>query len=262
LFYQIYLCNNTKESHYASVKVNSTNLFEVERMISQLPTHSISEAIYPDSDGKPVADNTEQFRWIVTIKENLEWLFANDPQVFIAGDLLWYPVEGRREICTAPDTMVVFERPKGKRGSYKQWQEGNIAPQVVFEILSPCNTKAEMNRKLLFYYTHGVEEYYLYDPESNALSGWQRRGDYLEVIEPMENWNSPRLGIRFDMSGTELQLYAPNGQKFQSFSEVSQRLGQLGQQAEAERKRADEQQQRAERLAEKLRSLGVSPDES
>ena len=27
-----------------------------------------SEITYPDSDGKPMADNTKQFRWIVTIE--------------------------------------------------------------------------------------------------------------------------------------------------------------------------------------------------
>jgi|GEM_PF-4164905 hypothetical protein len=27
---------------------------------------------YPESDDRPMADNTLQFRWIVTIKENLE----------------------------------------------------------------------------------------------------------------------------------------------------------------------------------------------
>ena len=32
--------------------------------------------IYPDSDGKPLADNTLQFQWIVTIKENLEAVYA------------------------------------------------------------------------------------------------------------------------------------------------------------------------------------------
>ena len=35
--------------------------------------------------------------------------------------------------------MVVFGRPKGRRGSYRQWEEDNIPPQVVFEILSPGN---------------------------------------------------------------------------------------------------------------------------
>ncbi|MFM8305687.1 MAG: Uma2 family endonuclease, partial [Microcystis aeruginosa] len=74
---------------------------------------SESEIIYADSDGKPMADNTKQFRWIVTIKENLECLFADNDHVFIAGDLLWYPVEGDNKICQAPDAMVVFGRPKG-----------------------------------------------------------------------------------------------------------------------------------------------------
>ena len=108
-------------------------------MSSDLLSQSTAEIIYPDSDGKPMADNTKQFRWIVTIKENLELLFADHSDVFVAGDLLWYPVEGNNRLCQAPDVMVAFERPKGDRGSYKQWEENNIAPQVVFEILSPGN---------------------------------------------------------------------------------------------------------------------------
>ncbi len=73
--------------------------------------------IYPESDGKPMADNREQFNWIVLIKENLEILFGSNPEVFVAGDLLWYLVEGNNKLSQAPDTMVVFGRPKGKRGS-------------------------------------------------------------------------------------------------------------------------------------------------
>ena len=95
-------------------------------MVQQLPTDTAPAIIYPDSDGQPMADNTKQFRWIVVIKENLELLFADNPDVFVAGDLLWYPVEGDNKICQAPDTMVVFGRPKGDRGSYQQWKENNI----------------------------------------------------------------------------------------------------------------------------------------
>jgi Uma2 family endonuclease len=123
--------------------------------------------IYPESDGKPMADNTKQFRWIVLIKENLECLFAQNQQVFVAGDLLWYPVENHPEIRVAPDIFVVFGRPKGDRSSYLQWEENNLAPQVVFEILSPGNTVKEMNKKLEFYNRYGVEEYYIYDPDNN-----------------------------------------------------------------------------------------------
>ncbi len=73
------------------------------------------EMVYPECDGNPMSDNTKQFRWIVTIKENLEILFAAWAAVFIAGDLLWYPVEGDNKTCQAPDVMVVFGRPKGDR---------------------------------------------------------------------------------------------------------------------------------------------------
>ena len=74
--------------------------------------------VYPDSDGKPMAENTLQFEWIVTIKEGLERICFDRDDVFVAGDLLWYPVEGHPEICVAaPTRLAAFGRPKGYRGS-------------------------------------------------------------------------------------------------------------------------------------------------
>lgn len=219
----------------------------------QLQPSSKPEVVYPDSDGQPMADNTKQFRWIVVIQQNLDWIFATDPNIFVAGDLLWYAVEGDNKKRVAPDVMVAFGRPKGDRGSYKQWEEDNVPPQVVFEILSPGNTAAEMNRKLLFYHQFGVEEYYLYDPDKDALKGWVRLEGFLDVIDPMENWVSPRLNIRFDTSGEELQIFRPDGQQFLSYAEIAQR-------AEAESQRAEEAEAKAKRLAEKLREMGIDPD--
>ncbi|GBF78744.1 hypothetical protein AsFPU1_0133 [Aphanothece sacrum FPU1] len=88
-------------------------------MVQQLSSEPLATLIYLESDGKPMADNTKQFRWIVVIKENLELLFRKDETIFIAGDLLWYPVEENNTLAQAPDTMVVFGRPKGDRGSYQ-----------------------------------------------------------------------------------------------------------------------------------------------
>ena len=89
--------------------------------------------------------------------------------------------------------MVAFGRPKGDRGSYKQWEEGGIAPQVVFEVLSPNNRFREMYRKLKFYEEHGVDEYYLYDPDHNDLEGWLRDSEGLSEIRDLNGWTSPRL---------------------------------------------------------------------
>jgi Uma2 family endonuclease len=237
-------------------------------MVTQLKSPQKTDVIYPDSDGKPMADNTKQFRWILTIQQNLAWLFAGDPNVFVAGDLLWYPVEGNNKIKVAPDVMVVFGRPKGDRGSYQQWLEENIAPQVVFEIFSPGNRFTEMNQKQAFYDRRGVEEYYLYDPERNDFSGWIRSEGRLDVIEPIENWVSPRLGIRFDSSPEELQIYRPDGEPFASYEEVSRRLEQAEHRAEQAEHRVEQAEQRAEQaeqraalLAERLREMGIDPEQ-
>ena len=224
------------------------------------PIHTAPKIDYPDSDGQPMADNTQQFRWIVLIKENLELLFANDSKVFVAGDLLWYPVEGSPEIRVAPDVMVAFDRPKGDRGSYKQWLEGNIAPQVVFEILSPGNRLKEMTKKLQFYDRHGVEEYYIYDPESNDLHGLYRQDKRLNIIEDINNWTSPRLQIRFTLTEETMEIYRPDGQKFLTTLELSQRFEQEHQRAEQERQRAEQEYQRAEKLLAQLKALGVEPN--
>ena len=211
--------------------------------------------VYPESDGQPMADNTKQFRWIATIQGGLDALFRADPQVFVAGDLFWYPVERHPEIRMAPDVLVAFGRPKGDRGSYLQWEEDGVAPQVVFAFLSPGNTIAVMTRKFRFYERHGVEEYYLYDPDTGELSGWQRQDNTLEDIGQMEGWVSPRLGIRFALEHGTLQLYRPDGERFATYVELMELR-------EQERHRAEQERQRAERLAARLRALGISPDEA
>jgi Uma2 family endonuclease len=251
-------------------------------MVQQIAPQTTPEIIYPDSDGQPMADNTKQFRWIVTIKENLEILFANSPDVFIAGDLLWYPVEGNNKIRKAPDILAVFGRPKGDRGCYKQWEEDNIPPQVVFEILSPGNTHTEMLRKLFFYQNYGVEEYYIYDPDTIEFTGSQRVGDRLEEIPEINGWVSPRLGIRFQMTPETLEIYRPDDRRFltsveldrlreqesqradreQQEKQLAQQEKQLAQQQlEEERTLRQQEQQRYQALIELLREKGIDPQQ-
>ena len=176
--------------------------------------------VYPDSDGELMADNTKQFNWIVLIKEGLEALFANREDVFVAGDLLWYPVEGSPKIRKDPDVLVAFGRPKGDRGSYKQWEEDNITPQVVFGINSPGNTALEMLKKFDFYQHYGVEEYVFYDPDTNELAIWVRSAGRLEAVEELSNWQSPLLGVRFVLDDDTLFLYRPDGERFATYTEI------------------------------------------
>jgi Uma2 family endonuclease len=230
-------------------------------------TPSAPPIIYPESDGQPMADNTKQYRWIVVLKENLEIFLAEVLDVFIAGDLLWYPIEGDNTTRLAPDVMVVFGRPRGDRGSYQQWKEQNIAPQVVFEILSPSNSKREMQDKRDFYETHGVEEFYIYDPDRLRLSGWIRQAGGLLPIANMENWISPRLTIRFTQINGSLEIYRPDGRRFLTSLQLEERAKAAEAEAQSERDRADQEQARADqeqaradRLAAQLKALGIEPE--
>ena len=244
-------------------------------MVQQLqPT--TDDIFYPESDGKPLADNTLQFELITTIKYGLEALFKDDPNVFVAGDLLWYPELGKPKINQAPDVMVVVGRPKGHRRSYKTWVEDNINPQVVFEIASLTNTIKELEEdKLKFYENHQVEEYYLFDPNRTKLKGWLRSAEKLEPIPQMLGWISPRLGITFELVGSDLVLYYPNGEPFATYLEIIEQRDIAQQQAEQERQRAElerlekeQERQRADQaeaslqaLLEQLKAKGIDPEQ-
>jgi Uma2 family endonuclease len=171
--------------------------------------------VYPESDGKPMAENTRQYECIVALQGGLDELVPD----FVGADNFWYPVEGRPDIRTAPDVYVAIGRPKGHRGSYQTWNEGGVNPQIVVEVLSPSNRGAEMARKFKFYNRYGVEEYYLYDPDDNTWAGFAREGGELTEIADMGNWVSPRLGIRFDVHSPEMRVLRPDGQQFLTYRE-------------------------------------------
>jgi Uma2 family endonuclease len=201
---------------------------------------------YPETDGLPMSENTRQFRWIVTLAGNLAALFRDRDDVFVCGNQFWYPVEGEPETRMAPDVYVVFGRPKGDRPSYRQWEEGGVPMTVVFETISPGNTGEELIDKLEFYEEYGAEECYLYNPETNRLRGYERKGDVLRRVRRMNGFVSPRLGIRFDLSGPELVVRYPDGRTFLIFEELEAERARTEQRAEQAEQRAEQAEQRAE----------------
>lgn len=151
--------------------------------------------------------------------------------------------------------MVVLGRPQGDRGSYKQWEEDNIAPQVVFEILSPSNSAREMLAKQAFYGQYGVLEMYFYDPESWDFWGLVRAAtdqEFSPVMVMNMPWVSPMLGIRFELLESGLEIFYPNGDRFQDPEELMEERDQ----AKQER---DQAQQERDRAFAKLRELGIDP---
>lgn len=240
------------------------------------------EVFYPETDGEPIAESTLQFEWIALIKGGLDSVFRDAADVFVAGDLFWYPVKGDPTTRVAPDVLVALGRPKGHRLSYRQWEEAGAPPQVVFEVRSPSNRAADLKEKFEFYQTFGVDEYYFYDPERNEFAAWLRRDGRLTPIAQLDGWVSPGLGIRFELSDERLTIRGPDGEVFRTYEELARGLDQAASELEAktrlaekerrraelerrkaedERSKAEAERLRAERLAAKLKELGVDFNE-
>ena len=242
-------------------------------------------AMYPERDGKRMSDNMTQARWIFLLYGNLCALLADRPDAFVAADNLWYPVEKKPKIRQAPDVYVVFGRPKGDRGSYVQCLEEDVPVTVVFEILSPRNTRKEMAKKFLFYELYGVEEYYVYDPDGNTLEIYTRRKGVLKRHRSIVKFTSPRLDIRFEMTEPEMTVFGRDGEPFRHLyeerrraviarneatearrqaTEARRQAAENARRADDNARRADDNARRASRLAElgrKVRRGQATPEE-
>lgn len=216
-----------------------------------LPRDKAGEIIYPVDNGEPLSNDTEHLNWITFIKNGLEDWFGDRKDVFVAADLLWYPIQGRPDISKAPDVMVVLNHPAGPRMSYKQWEENNRPPQVVFEFLSSSNTAGEMMDKLDFYSDLGCEEFYMYDYQRGTFRAYHREDLQHPLTKAAADaqgcWLSPLLNVTFGLDGQgALWVRRADGLLMETQKEI--------------RQRADEAGQRANRLAAKLRELGIDPD--
>ena len=237
---------------------------------------------YPDDDGLPMSDNTQQMKWIFLVYGSLVAQYRDREDVFVAGNHLIYPVEGDNKTRQAPDVFVALGRPKIDRGSYRVWEEGGVFPQVVFEVWSPGNRYADMQAKFEFYEKHGTEEYYILYPEFPAhAEGYLRAEGKLTQVDQIDGHVSPRLGVRFLLRRGDLTLFDAAGRPFRSpdqlvaereeaervaaeakrvASEERARGEEQRQRAAAEAERAEQEKARAAKLAAKLRELGIDPD--
>ena len=216
-----------------------------------------SNIFYPTSDDLAQGRTTIRYEWIVAIKGGLD---AALPNAFVAGDLFWYPVQGDRGTRLAPDVLVALDRPKGDRGSYKQWEEDAKPPDVVFEIWSPGKSFAHKTNKLLFYNRHGVREFYAYDPDANELTVYLRGARGLDLVDAAAGSTSPLLGVRFEVGAKKLVIPGPDGRPFRTFAELHADAEAARQDAGAARHTAEAATARADALAARLRALGLDPD--
>jgi Uma2 family endonuclease len=204
---------------------------------------------YPESDGQQIGETDKHILLMMALRFMLDEFFRTTPRVYVGSNLMCYYIEGDPKKSISPDVFIVRGAEKGERRIYKFWEEP--APQVVIELSSRKTSKADLTTKKDIYAWLGVREYFVFDPEyklSPPLRAFRLHGT--ELIEEMVMGNrviSHELGLELVNNGETLRLYQPTtGEFLRTPSETYAR--------------AEEETSRADRLAAKLRELGLDPD--
>jgi Uma2 family endonuclease len=193
---------------------------------------------------------------LIYLREALRDHFRDDPQMYVAGNMLLYYEEGNPAACVAPDVFVVQGVAKGERRTYRLWEEGQ-PPTVVFEITSRGSRLEDLGTMRAVYAMLGVQEYFLYDPLGEylrpPLQGYGlQEGEYQRIPPRAEGGlTSQALGLELRVEDGRLRLINPaTGERLLTPAEA-----QAARRAEAAAHRAEAAARRAaEAELERLRA--------
>ena len=207
---------------------------------------------YPTTDGKPMGETELHRDQMIDLIETLKDHFADDPDVYVSGNLLVFYERGNRRRHISLDVFAVRGVPKlPRRDYYLIWREGK-APEMVIEVTSKSTRKEDQTKKRVVYRdVLKVAEYFLFDPTEDYLKppfqGFRLvQGDYVPIKPVQGRLPSEVLGLHLERSGEELKLFDP--------TRTGRWLPTPRERAEAERQRAETESRRAEsEKAERVR---------
>ena len=219
------------------------------------------DALYPCSDGRPMAESISHGRAIMAAAGDLE---AARPDALVAADVLVYPEEGNPDNRIAPDVLAAFGLEKRRdRSSYLTWLEGK-PPDWVLEVASPGTARNDLREKRRAYAAMGVPEYWLFDPTGELYPRGQRRlqglaladGEYEPLEERVEGGlrlvRSPVLGLDLRAEGRLLRFRDPaTGKDVRHRDEEA--AGRRAAEARADREAAGRRAEATERRAAQAR---------
>jgi Uma2 family endonuclease len=204
---------------------------------------------YPESDGKPMGETDVHIDALIYLREALRDYFRDDPQIYVAGNMLLYYEEGNPSACVAPDVFVVQGVAKGERWTYRLWDERQ-PPTVVIEITSRGSRLEDLGTKRAVYAMLEVREFFLYDPLGEylrpPLQGYRLQdGEYQRLLSGAEgSIVSQALDLELRLEAGRLRVFNPTtGERLLTPAE-----------ALVARRVADARASRAEAEAERLRT--------
>ena len=184
----------------------------MQQKIQSAPTF-----VYPESDGKHIAETDAHRDLMVDFIQMLQHHFIREP-VYVSGNLLIYYEEGDMKKSVSPDVFVVQGVAKKRRRTYLTWEEGKT-PDFVLEVSSRSTYKDDIDKKKdLYAAVLKVKEYYIYDPEGEiypSFIGYRLiDGVYQEIDFTESRLPSTVLGLELGEREGVLRLYNPKTQQW------------------------------------------------
>ncbi len=227
--------------------------------VMSLLQDALEDVIFPPSDlmsDEPPLETELHLRQLVLLIQSLEWWWRDRQDFYAFGNLTIYysPHQRKSENFRGPDFFVVLGTERKSRKSWVVWEEDGKYPNVIVEILSPKTADTDRGlKKQIYQEIFRTPDYFWFDPYNLEFKGFQLiAGQYQELQANADGWLwSQQLGLYLGIHQSQLRFFTTEGLLLPTPEEVA---------AQAE-SQLEQEKQRSERLAQRLRDMGVDPSE-
>jgi Uma2 family endonuclease len=220
---------------------------------------------------EPPLESYLHLQQIIILLTSLEWLWREREDYFAAGNLTIYysPKQKKSSDFRGPDFFVVLDTKKDEtRTSWVVWEENGKYPHVIVEILSESTAKTDREEKKQIYQdVFRTPDYFWFDPVSLEFEGFTLVKGKYQPIQPNKNqWlYSEQLGLYLGIADRKLRYFTVNGELVPTPEEAAIQSEILAIQEKQKSLAAEnmviQERQKSKKLAQKLRELGINPDE-
>jgi Uma2 family endonuclease len=202
------------------------------------------DVIFPPGDlysNEPPVETELHLRQIILLLTCLEWLWRDRNDFYAAGNLTIYysPRQRKSQDFRGPDFFVVLGTERKSRKSWVVWEEEGKYPNIIVEILSKKTADTDKGlKKTIYQDTFRTPDYFWFDPDTLEFAGFHLVDGIYKPIKPNEKgylW-SQQLQLYLGIYQEKLRFFTP------------------------EEKLVNTPEERAEKLAAKLRELNIDPD--
>ncbi len=217
------------------------------------------EALMPDAtqlySDEPEMESSLHYMQLLLVVTCLEWLWRDRNDFFIGANLTVYfsRQQLRNRDFRGPDFFLVKQTQKHPRNAWVVWEEDGKYPNLIIELLSTSTATTDRTlKKDLYQDRFRTPEYFWFSPDTLEFEGFRLVGNTYQAIAPNDRgWRwSEELSLYLGVEAGQLRYFTPEGDQVPTPEEA----------AVQERQARELAQQRAETLAQRLRSLGIDPD--